>query len=137
MTVSAVAPSIFLKGITPLRTITHKNLNLAGPTKGIGAGYFCHGDVRGGTARSNSRELAPHFPGCDAPQDWVFPYLQSRGPVRQFGFGSVTAMGNIEMIWCETIDCGARNMIKSDEHRFATNCAGCHAAFALKGKDFS
>ena len=44
---------------------------------------------------------------------------------------------NIEMMGCETIDCEARNMIKSDEHRFATSCAGCHAAFALKGKDFS
>ena len=47
------------------------------------------------------------------------------------------SLRNIEMIGCETIDCEARNMIKSDEHRFATSCAGCHAAFALKGKDFS
>src|ERR1039457_2239756 len=73
VTVSAGAPSIFLKGITPLRTITHKNFNLAGPTRWIVAGYFCHGDVRGDTARSNSRDLAPHFPGSDAPRDWVFP----------------------------------------------------------------
>ena len=88
-----VAPGIFLKGITPLRTITHKNFNLAGPTRGLVAGYFCHGDVRGDTARSNSRELAPHFPGCDAPRAGYSPYFQSRGPVGQFGFGSVTAMG--------------------------------------------
>ena len=63
------------------------------------------------------------------PWDWVFHH--------EIRFWKRYSNGNIEMIWCETIDGEARNMIKSDEHRFATSSAGCHAAFALKGKDFS
>ena len=122
MTVSAVVPGIFLKGNVPLRTITDQNFNLDGPGKGTVAGYFCHRDGRADTVRSNSLGLPP---------------TQRPGPVSQIRFGSVIRIRNIEMIGCETIDCEARNMIKSDEHRFATSCAGCHAAFALKGKDFS
>jgi hypothetical protein len=45
--------------------------------------------------------------------------------------------GNIGMIWCETIDDEARNMIKSDEHRFASEFRRLPRRFALKEKDFS
>lgn len=41
------------------------------------------------------------------------------------------------MIWCETVDVGTRNVIKSDDHRFATDFRWLPRRFALKGKDFS
>ena len=41
------------------------------------------------------------------------------------------------MIWWETIDGEAPNVIKSDEHRFASEYCGLPRRFALKGKDFS
>ena len=59
VTVSAVAPGIFLKGNPPLRTITHKNFNLGGATRGTVAGYFCHGDVRGDTALATFAKQRP------------------------------------------------------------------------------
>jgi hypothetical protein len=46
-------------------------------------------------------------------------------------------MGKIEMIQCETVDSEARNVIKSDEHRFASEFRGLPRTSALKGKDFS
>src|ERR1035441_6796895 len=52
VTVSAVGPGIFLIGNPPLRTITHKDFKLAGPTRGTVAGYFCHRDGRGDTERA-------------------------------------------------------------------------------------
>src|ERR1017187_3428156 len=85
VTVSAVAPGIFLKGITPLRTITHENFKLAGATRGTVTGYFCHGDVRSDTVLATFTNQAPHCPGCDAPG--------SGYSTTKFGFGSVTAMG--------------------------------------------
>jgi hypothetical protein len=38
-----MAPGIFLKGITPLGTITRKNFNLAGPTRGQSLVIFATG----------------------------------------------------------------------------------------------
>jgi len=60
--VSAVVPGIFLKGITPLRTITHKNFNLAGQIRETVAGYFCHREGRDDTQRAtlaNQRATVP------------------------------------------------------------------------------
>jgi hypothetical protein len=45
-------------------------------------------------------------------------------------------MGKIETIWCETVDSEARNVIKSDEHRFASKFCGLPRTIALKEKDF-
>jgi hypothetical protein len=46
-------------------------------------------------------------------------------------------MGKNEMIRCETVDSEARNVIKSDEHRFASTFCGLPRISALKEKDFS
>src|ERR1039457_7021089 len=64
VTVSAVAPGIFLKGITPLRTITHKNFNLAGQIRETVAGYFCHTEGRGDTQRATLANQRPTVPAA-------------------------------------------------------------------------
>ena len=128
--------AIFLKGITPLGTITHKNCNLAGPRRGKVAGYFCHREGRSDTQRAPLASLRPIAQAA-------MPFGLGISPTPKGGSRSGDSVlvalqqWNNEMAWCETIDCEARNMIKSDEHRFATSCVGCHTAFALKGKDFS
>jgi hypothetical protein len=42
-----------------------------------------------------------------------------------------------ETIRCETVDDGARNVIKSDDCRLASDFRWLPRRFALKGKDFS
>ena len=136
VTVSAMAPGIFLKGITPLRTITHKNYNLAGSGRGTVAGYFCHREGRIDTQRAPLANLR-HTVQAGMPLGLGIPPTSKGESWSRCSVLVALQQWNNEMAWCETIDCEARNMIKSDEHRFATSCAGCHAAFALKGKDFS
>ena len=104
---------------------------------GTVAGYFCHrvgpcDTERATLASQRSGDRLPRLFGLGNPLT-----LKVGCAIGQFGVGSVTAGGLFETIWCETIDWRARNMIKSDEHRFASSFAGCHRRFALKGKDFS
>jgi hypothetical protein len=131
-----MAPGIFLKGITPLRTITHKNYNLAGAGRGTVAGYFRHREGRIDTQRAPLANLR-HTVQAAMPLGLGIPPTSKGESWSRCSVLVALQQWNNEMAWCETIDCEARNMIKSDEHRFAKSCVGCHAAFALKGKDFS
>ena len=55
VTVSAVAPGIFLIGNPPVGAITNQNFNLVAhqpSSERTGAGYFCHRPGRGDTERT-------------------------------------------------------------------------------------
>ena len=171
VTVSAVAPGIFLIGNPPIGAITNQNFNLVGPTNPLPRGQalviFATGlgavTQSGQLSRTNApvtvllngtelpasfAGLAPGFIGlyqvnvtvpAGTPPGLGIPLtLKVGGQQSNSVLVCVTVMQEKNgTIWCETVDCGARNVIKSGEHRFASEFRWLPRRFALKGKDFS
>lgn len=78
------------------------------------------------------RDDAGYVPGPGIPLT-----LKAGSPQQQCGVGRVTAMKKIETNWCERVDYEGYNVIKSSEHRFASELRCLPRRFVLKEKDFS